>query len=180
MDFLESVKITKKDVEDLGQKIQLLKSIEAEIQETKEKLRELQEKYDTVSGEDIPAFLNQFGISSLSLNDGSKVTVKEDVFVSIPKSDMEKREKVLAWIEGHGGAAIIKDHITIEAPEQNVRDALAVIGAVYTEKKDIHAQTLKAFFRDLLGMNNNCIQKVSLSDIPEELHLYIKKQTKIK
>ena len=132
------------------------------------------------SQEDIPNFLTQFGIDELKLENGYKVTIKQDIACSLPKTDFAKRQKVLSFISNNGGGGMIKDTLTVVDPTQAVINSLNELGVLSEHKKDIHAASLKAFIRELLGLKKNTRAKMTVVDLPTELNPYVYSQTIIK
>lgn len=180
LSFLESTELDKNSLNKLSEKVNNLKRIRKEIAQHEEMLKELKKLESTISGEEIPSFMAQFGIDSLTLDDGSGLTIKEDLSVSLPKLDPIKRKLIMDWISENGGRHLIKDNVTIEDVDETIMEALQDLNCYYTRKKDINPQSLKAFFRDLLGMKKNTVQKVELTDIPVEANLFVYRETKIK
>jgi len=180
LSFLETSTLDKGNLTKLSEKINSLKRIRTEIKQCESRMKDLKNIEKVISGEDIPQFMSAYGIDSINLDDGSGVSVKESVYVSLPKTDPIKRRKVLEWVSEHGGSGIIKDNLTIKDPSYDIISTLDNAGYSYERKKDINALSLKAFIKNILGMQKNSIQKVDLADIPPEVNLFIGKETKIK
>jgi hypothetical protein len=75
---------------------------------------------------------------------------------------------------------LIKDQVTIEEPGENILSFLNDSGHSYQRKEDVNAMSLKAFFRDILGMKKNSVARIQLSEAPKEFNVFIKKSTYIK
>ena len=75
---------------------------------------------------------------------------------------------------------MIKDTLTVVDPTQAVINSLNELGVLSERKKDIHAASLKAFIRELLGLKKNTRAKMTVVDLPTELNPYVYSQTIIK
>jgi hypothetical protein len=180
LSYLEATEIKESDLQELAPKIRALQTVRKKIKDLEEELKAVKDIEKRLSGEEIPQFLSKFALSKLTLEDGSSLEVKEEIYVSLPKTDLIKRKKVMNWIIQHGGEGLVKDKVTIEDPGDTVLIALNNLECPYERKKDIHSQTLKAFFKNILGLKKNTIQQVELSEVPKEANLFIYKETKLK
>jgi len=157
----------------LKEKRKIIALLEMQLAEAKENERQL-------SQEEIPMLLLRNSVTSINLEDGSKVSIQEKIRVSLPKKDFIKRNTVMKWIIENGGANIIKRELKIEEPEKGVIDFLKENNIFFEDKKDIHASTLKAWLSSKLGMSKNSLQEIEVGDVPIEANLFIFKETKIK
>ena len=57
--------------------------MESEIELSEATLKDLKEKHRKLSGEIIPAKMQELGMTSTTMTDGSKVDVVEDIYVSM-------------------------------------------------------------------------------------------------
>ena len=158
----------------------MLKENRKSINHLEMQLAEAKENERLLSQEEIPMLLLSNGIDSLSLEDGSKVSIQEKLRISLPKKDQMKRSLIMKWIINNGGASIIKRELKIEEPEKGVIDFLKENNVFFEDKKDIHSSTLKAWLSSKLGMSKNSLQEIEIGDVPPEANLFIFKETKIK
>lgn len=179
-DFLDNVRESHTDLEKLELMCTTLTDIRGEIEKAEAVVKDLKKRENKLSEFDIPDFLLTKGISSLSLDNGRKVDVKQDIKISISKTDPDKKKIVLDFLKQNGGEDIIKDILTINSPEETIKQFLIENNVPFSNEDTVHAQTLKAFFNDLLGLKKNSIPKVNIEDIPKEANLYIYKKTIIK
>lgn len=176
----ENFEIDPQQLSNLSERIKELRNIREDIESLEKKLKDLKNIESKISSEEIPEHLSKFGIDSIKLEDGQEVSIKEDIHVTLPKTNPVKREKMLEWISAHGGGGIIKDNLIVQDPTEDIIDYTKDKNFSFERKKDIHSQTLKAFFREIIGMKKNSIQKVDLDEIPPEANFYIYKKTNIK
>ncbi|OGC93932.1 MAG: hypothetical protein A2W25_14695 [candidate division Zixibacteria bacterium RBG_16_53_22] len=127
-----------------------VETLEQELKTANEALRRVQEV-------DLPNAMAEAGVSSITLPTGEKITIKEDVYASIPKD--ERYEQALAWLRGHGFGDVIKNEVKVafgKGEEESSAELLAVlndrglIGAT-TCTTGVHASTLKALIREQLA-----------------------------
>jgi len=157
----------------LREKRKNIASLEAELKATKAEER-------SMSGEDIPNFLQQFGISGLTLETGEKLTIKEDIEINIPKTDAKKRAIVFKFFRDHGGGGLIKDTLSMEDPTIAVLDLLEKGEVQYTRALSVNTNSAKSLMRSLLGLSKGSIATIQPNEAPNELNLFVTKQTKIK
>lgn len=91
---------------------QLQETIELKTKE----LDELKEQFRVISEETIPDTLAELGISTLTLEDGTKVSYKADVRISIPKENVPE---AMAWLDENGFGDMIKTDVKISYPRGN-------------------------------------------------------------
>jgi hypothetical protein len=148
-------------------------------------LEELQKQERIFNEQTIPNLLLQHGLESLTLSelgpkgDPLKITVTEDLSVSLPKKDQDARKVALAWLENNGAGDIIKDLLSIEDPEDWIKATLKEHGVGFMQDRDVNAASLKAWVKRALGMTKNTIASVEPDAVPPELGLYRYKRTKI-
>ena len=124
---------------DLDQQEEKLKQIKAEIREIEEN--------------ELPGAMTQVGLKKFELEDGSQISVKEEIFCSIPE---EKRSQALNWLEENGHSEIIKHDVKVSFAKGEYDEADRLIKVLnkefknidYDEKSTVHPQTLKAFAKD--------------------------------
>ena len=178
--FLESASASAMDMDSISNMVERLKAVDAKIEETEEELKRLKKIKEAISCEEIPNFLSNFGMSELKFEDGSKLTIKEEVFPSISKTDPIKQKQAYNWLSQNGAGHLIKNELVVGDFTKEVEDFLFKKGFSFKTKKEVNTQSLKAFFRDQLGINKNSKQKITVNDIPEFISCFMKKTTVIK
>jgi hypothetical protein len=73
-------------------------------------LKLLTDEKQLIEERDLPNAMNEIGMSSFSLIDGTKIELKEAYYASIPEA---KKAEAFAWLEEHGLESIIKRQISI-------------------------------------------------------------------
>jgi len=138
-------------------KLQIQRQIELEkaeiaVKEASENLRQVQEI-------DLPNAMLQAGVSEIRLPDGQRITLKEDVYASIPKDRMQE---ALAWLKENNLGDVIKNEIKVnfgKGQEEEASELLAELQAHgwtnYESKTAVHPSTLKALIREQLAKGAN-------------------------
>lgn len=122
---------------------------EAALKEAKEKERQLRE-------ESVPALFEELGISELKLDDGSKFSVKQDVYVSIPAAN---KAAVFKWLEDNDYGGLIKTEVSVPFGKGELDSAIKLMDDLASEfgvtsaklDRSVHAQTMAAFMRERLA-----------------------------
>lgn len=95
--------------------------------------------------------LAELGLSSMTLDDGSNVTVKQTYGASIRVDD---KPQAFEWLRNNGYDDIIKNQVLCvfgrgEDDQASAFQALAIQQGLAPEQKtDIHPQTLRAFIKE--------------------------------
>lgn len=128
----------------LKAKTEQVKSLDAELKQAKQDLNQLER-------EDLPTLMEELGLTELKLNDGSKVSIKEQVDAAITE---KKREPALRWLLDNGYGGLIKTEVTIGF-NRGERDEAASVAERLREdhpgvamKEVVHPSTLKAFVKE--------------------------------
>lgn len=131
----------------LAQRIELeITTLEQAITDKKKELQNLRQKI-------IPDLLRSAGMNSFSLDDGTIVELKDELFPDIPAA---KREEAYEWLRLNGHGDLIKHEIKIVFGMGEDQEALAVRNQLaghnsplnFTEKETVLPQSLRAWVRE--------------------------------
>jgi hypothetical protein len=128
-----------------------IRNKEAEIEDLEAKLKKEKNALLKMTDEDLPTMLTEIGFSSITLDDGSNVTVKQTYGASIRIDD---KPQAFEWLRDNGYDDIIKNQVMCifgrgEDDQASAFKALASQqGLVAEQKTDIHPQTLRAFIKE--------------------------------
>ncbi len=135
-------------VAELARKIrdeeEYISSLESDLKKAKKGLMKL-------TDEDLPTMLAEIGLSSMKLDDGSEVTVKQTYGASIL---VDNRPVAYEWLREKGYDDIIKNTVACqfgrgEDDKASAFKAIAEKEGHYAEQKtEIHPQTLRAFVKE--------------------------------
>lgn len=122
-------------------------ALQAQLDEINNKRRQILEK-------DLPQIMQQARLKKASLEDGTTVTIKEDIYASIAAGNVEA---AYSWLTTNGHADIIKNELksTFGRGEEELAKAaeaaLTALGVIAERKRSVHPSTLKAFLREQLA-----------------------------
>ena len=139
--------------------------LEERVVEAEQQLKAIQAQLKQVQEVDLPGAMAQAGVQSITLPTGQKITIKEDVYASIPKD--ERYHEALDWMREHGYGDLIKNEVKVAFGKGEEPQALELIQFVrqhnwgdVQNNISVHASTLKSMIREVLAKG---------VDIPMEL-----------
>jgi hypothetical protein len=124
---------------------------EAEVADLEQKLKAEKKALLKMTDEDLPTMLAEIGLTSMSLDDGSQISVKPTYGASIL---VDNKPKAFDWLRENGHDDIIKNTITCSfgRGEDDQASAFKAIaekeGYAPEQKTDIHSQTLRSFVKE--------------------------------
>ena len=137
-----------KSIADIARRI---RETEEEIAKVDTYLKEKKKELLKMTDEDMPSMLQELGVSSFTLDDGSKVDVKPLYGASIP---VPRKEEAFAWLRDNGYDDIIKNVVSCNFGRGEDQKAADLIGAAqklgfYPEQNEsVHSSTLRAWVRE--------------------------------
>jgi hypothetical protein len=124
-----------------------------DIEEAENVLKDRKKRLAGLIEDDIPALMSEVGagVESITLTNGFAVSIKDDVYASIPAA---RKDEAMTWLEEKGFGGLIKTEVTVSFGREKVKEAKE-----FTEKaveegleaafaRDVHSQTLRAFLRE--------------------------------
>ena len=167
-----------KDVDDtslkaLADKCKLLEFAEQEVSELEDKLKDKKEAARKLLEEEIPQFLAEKGLASITLENGTEVKISEEVRPGIKVAD---RSYCYAWLRDNGYGDLIKNNVSVsfamgeDAQAIKLKTAIEDLGMASNEKEDVHYQTMKAFVTE---------QHKKGVSLPDEFGVYVANKTKL-
>ena len=149
-------------------------SLQEEMTQLEEQLKAKAKAVRKLSEEIIPAKMQELGLESLTLKDGSSVTVKQKVQASIP---IRYREEAFQWLRDNGHGDLIKNQVSAsfgkgeDQAANEFIDNINSLGYEHTQKLWVEPMTLKAFVREQIAEG---------SDIPmDKFGVFVGAETKI-
>lgn len=104
--------------------------------------------------EDLPELMREVGLSSVRLESGETISVRDDVSASIP---LDRRAEAFRWLIDRGYGGILKTQLSIAYParehDRASEDAMmlqAQLGRAVALDENVHPQTLRAFVKERL------------------------------
>jgi hypothetical protein len=126
---------------------------EALVEYRKQQLKEAEESLRNISEERLPDAIAACGLESFTLQDGTKISVRSEVYANISKANWAAAE---TWLREHGHAPIIRSEFKVAfgADEDDAADKfqheLDTEGVEATRRKFVHHSTLRAFVAEEL------------------------------
>lgn len=157
----------------LADKCKILEFTEEEIVQLEDQLKEKKEAARKLSEEDIPQFLAEKGLSSITLDNGTEVKITEEVR---PGVKVANRPYVYSWLRDNGYGDLIKSNVSVsfgmgeDSQAIKLKAAIQDLGMVGSEKEDVHYQTMKAFVTE---------QHKKGVSLPDEFGVYVANKTKL-
>ena len=139
------------NIQSLADQVQTLESLDADIKETENKLKQKKKELERLSGEVIPTMLSEMGLSELRLQDGSSIKVSTSYRAHI---SVANKEAAFNWLRKNGLGDIIKNEISVSfgRNEDNKAADYAELakgqGFQPTQKLKVEPMTLKALVRE--------------------------------
>tara|TARA_R100001086_G_scaffold101862_5_gene51144 strand:- start:3745 stop:4248 length:504 start_codon:yes stop_codon:yes gene_type:complete len=159
---------------DLTNKAEELLELEKLMDKVQAELKEVKNKYQKVSEEDIPSMLSELGLSEITMNDGSKISTSQYYSARITP---DKTDEAFAWLNSNGHGDIIKNTVSVSFGREENDSALKLTSELHSkgldpaQKKWVEPMTLKAFVREQVESGN---------DLPlETFNVYIGQKTRI-
>ena len=132
-------------------------ALETRVAELEEELKRTKKDLETISGEVLPAALQEFGLTELTMSDGSKVSVQSVISASISK---ERQADAHEWLRNHGHGDLIKNTVSLtfgRGEDEKAADLIRELDAKGfdpEQKEAVHPSTLKAFVKEQIEKGN--------------------------
>lgn len=131
---------------------------DAAVEQAEVNLKDAKERARVLREETIPSAMQELGLEEIKLDTGQKLSVKQDVYASIPS---DKKEEAYNWLDANGFGGLIKVEVKTDYPKGEAQAALQLfqelqdrgLNAQYGQ--NVHAQTLKAFLREQIAAGSN-------------------------
>jgi len=157
----------------LSEKCSKLEAVQIEIDQLEQTIKSKKEQERKISEEEIPSFLQEKGLTSLTLNNGTVVNVVEDIK---PYIKVENREYCHKWLRDNHFGDLIKNDVSVSFGRGEDNDATKLVehiedlGLVHKQKESVHYQTLKAFATE---QHNKGVS------LPDEFGVHVANKTKL-
>lgn len=119
-----------------------------------EAAKQFKREAERIAREDIPGVMTELGLSSLTLDDGTTIELKNVFNCGITEA---RRAAAHAWLKQHGFGGLIKTRLIAEyGPDEWLEAKADAEGVGDRARLDeaVNQQTLKAFIRERLEAND--------------------------
>jgi hypothetical protein len=144
-----------RQVADLAKRqLELARALETFEQRAKDIAAELRQVQEI----DLPLAMAEVGMQAFTLETGEKITIKSDVYASVPK---ERREEAWNWLDGHGFGDLIKTTVETKFGKGELEQARGLVGELMEKglhpalEQGVHPSTLRAWLREQLAEGKN-------------------------
>lgn len=152
IDFREDVAVAVSDLTEVAALATLATSLKRDVAEREESLKALKQRLRELVENSIPDAMATVGFSEIRLEDGRKITVKDEVSAELSRA---RAPLACAWLEEHGHGGLIKRDCVVKLPRDfdptELTQHLDSLGLAYDSEPTVHPQTLKAFLREQLA-----------------------------
>ena len=144
------------DPDKLSTEVEKLQTIQKEIQDLEDRLKDKKEDEKYFSCVVIPKLMEDMNLSSLKLRDGSELSVKQIYSASV-KAD--KKEEAIHWLRENGLGDIVKNNIIVSFGQGEDNKAVEYAslarerGYEPTQDEKVHHARLSAVMSDLKDKN---------------------------
>lgn len=120
------------------------------------KTKELQDKLKRVQEVQLPEAMAAAGMLEFKLMNGAKITIKEDLSISVPKSRMLE---IATWLRTNGLGDILRETMIVQLDGDEttllLREFIAEKKMTADAKLDVNSSTLKAVLREQIAEGKN-------------------------
>lgn len=144
-------KVSQQGLGSVAEIARAIRAKEDQIAALEDQAKDAKKELLKLTDEDLPAMLQELGLSSFSLDDGSTVEVKPTYGASIK---VDNRPAAFEWLREHGYDDIIKNTVACSfgRGEDDRASAFASFaekeGYFAEQKTEVHPQTLRAFVKE--------------------------------
>jgi len=175
LEQLTTINIKTDEVKEISEACNKLTSQNQKVETLEKSLKEAEEEARRLSEEVIPTLMQQAGVSSIKLDNGTSVEVSPYYYAKISE---DKKAEAFQWLRENDHGDLIKNNVSVsfgkgeDSNAVNLKSELEAKGLVVDQKQDVHWQTLRGFVKEQIEKNKT---------LPSETFgLYIANRTKIK
>lgn len=140
-------------LDDMASLARALVEADEDVKKVEENLKNAKERARVLREETIPSAMQELGLEELKLATGQKLSVKQEVYASIPA---EKKGQAFTWLTDNGFGGLIKVGVSVDFGRGDLDEATEFYESLCDSGMDpsfdtnVHPQTLKAFIKEQL------------------------------
>lgn len=161
---LTEAKAQPRDLKRITSLAQLMRTQEQQLAAAEARLAEAKLALNRTKRDDLPALMQEYGLTQIKLEDGTTVELKDDVDCGITE---ENRAAAHAWLTARGFDGIIKTNVVMPFSRDERTEAVTVAKECEDRflrhvdvVENIHPQTLRAFIRERIAAGDQVDQKL--------------------
>lgn len=141
-------------LDDMAQLARALVEADEGVEQAEESLKRAKERARMLREETIPSAMQELGIEELKLDTGQKLSVKQEVYASIPA---DKKGQAFTWLEDNGFGGLIKVGVSVDFGKGEIDvandffESLCDSGYDPNFDTSVHPSTLKAFLKEQIA-----------------------------
>ena len=141
------------DLQEISALASAMVETEKEIEQQETVLSQLKERLRSIKEESLPMGMQELGLESFKLSTGETLSVKQEVYASIP---VAQKTTAFKWLEDHGFGGLIKTEVATSFGKGDMELAKRAVqllsdnGFEASLSQNVHAQTLKAWLKECL------------------------------
>ena len=145
-------------LDDMASLARALVDADSAVEDADQALKDAKERARVLREETIPSAMQELGLEELKLATGQKLSIKQEVYASIPASN---KQAAFQWLNDNGFGGLIKIDVDASFGKGEQDAALALYqeltsrGLTASFDQGVHAQTLKAFLKEQLSQGTN-------------------------
>lgn len=145
-------------LDDMASLARALVDADAAVEDADQALKDAKERARVLREETIPSAMQELGLEELKLATGQKLSVKQEVYASIPAAN---KQAAFQWLNDNGFGGLIKIEVDASFGKGEQDAAMALYqelnsrGLTASFGQGVHAQTLKAFLKEQLAQGTN-------------------------
>lgn len=117
-------------------------ALAAKINDCEAELKTLKARLTTIDTEDLPELMEEVGMQSFKLSDGTEIGVKKDVKASITAA---KAPAAMKWLVDNGYAGLIKSKVLVDCNREDAAQLQQQLPYEISVNDTVHPMTLKSF-----------------------------------
>ena len=98
-------------LDDMAALARALLDADQEVDNAEQELKDAKERARVLREETIPSAMQELGLEELKLNTGQKLSIKQEVYASIPAAN---KGQAYDWLNDHGFGGLIKVEVTTQ------------------------------------------------------------------
>lgn len=153
-DEANNVQATEDDLGKISFLAQQSSSLDVEIKNLEELLKEKKREAQKINEQDLPEAMDKVNMTEFKLTDGTKISIKTFYNASIPP---ERKDEAYTWLDDNGYGPLIKSQVAASFGREELEIAKQFLD--YCKQfpsnslevgleQSIHWQTLRAFIRE--------------------------------
>lgn len=139
--------------EELTRLVEAMEEAQKHVNECEDDLKRAQKALRDLAEFKIPELMDELGVMSLTLTNGIKVDIKEDLRISIPK---DRKAEAINWLISNGHGGLVKNKVLVEfgvGEEETAKDLAEVLTDQYENVQcdsDVNTNSVKSLLKTLL------------------------------